>query len=246
MLSFLNRHEEQDRLRRLLARREGSLGVLYGRRRCGKSRLLREILPAHPAIYYVGDDRENALQRAAVAAEISRLLPGFDRVTYPDWDALCARFWDTAPKGTVLIFDEFPALVATGPELPSVLQKYLDRYSERGLHLLLTGSSQRMMQGLVLDRSAPLFGRASEILKIPPLAAGWIRLWGSALQQKQLKLMRCGAALLAIGSSPKITRASNLLCATWSSARSACCTRSPRVGCSTTCATPRKQRRFSA
>ncbi len=174
MLPFLNRHEEQDRLRRLLARREGSLGVLYGRRRCGKSRLLREILPAHPAIYYVGDDRENALQRAAVAAEISRLLPGFDRVTYPDWDALCARFWDTTPRGTVLIFDEFPALVATGPELPSVLQKYLDRYPERGLHLLLTGSSQRMMQGLVLDRSAPLFGRASEILKISPLAAGWI------------------------------------------------------------------------
>jgi len=30
------------------------------------------------------------------------------------------------------------------------------------------------MQGLVLDRAAPLFGRASEILKISPLPAGWI------------------------------------------------------------------------
>jgi AAA+ ATPase superfamily predicted ATPase len=32
-----------------------------------------------------------------------------------------------------------------------------------------------MMQGLVLDRTAPLFGRAREILKIAPLRAGWIQ-----------------------------------------------------------------------
>jgi AAA+ ATPase superfamily predicted ATPase len=30
------------------------------------------------------------------------------------------------------------------------------------------------MQGLVLDRAAPLFGRAREILKVAPLGAGWI------------------------------------------------------------------------
>jgi AAA+ ATPase superfamily predicted ATPase len=60
-------------------------------------------------------------------------------------------------------------------ELPSVLQKHLDRFPERRLHLLLAGSSQRMMQGLVLDRTAPLFGRAREILKIAPLRAGWIQ-----------------------------------------------------------------------
>lgn len=173
-LPFLDRHEEAERFRRLLARGEGSLGVVYGRRRCGKSRLLREILPPARAVYYVGDDREGNLQRASLAVEIGRLLPGFERVTYPDWDALFARWWQTAPPGTVLALDEFPSLVAVARELPSLLQKYLDREGERGLHLLLSGSSQRMMQGLVLDRSAPLFGRASEILKISPLPAGWI------------------------------------------------------------------------
>ena len=65
-------------------------------------------------------------------------------------------------------------MVARSPELPSVIQKYVDRAHRRGLHLLVAGSSQRMMQGLVLDRSAPLYGRATEILKIAPLTAGWI------------------------------------------------------------------------
>lgn len=178
-LPFLDRQEETARLRRLVERSEGSLGVLYGRRRCGKSRLLREILPRERSVYYVGDERESALQKSSLATEIGRLLPGFERVGYPDWDALFTRWWDEAPRGTVLALDEFPALVSAAKEVPSVLQKLLDRYPERRLHLVLAGSSQRMMQGLVLDRTAPLFGRATEILKISPLPAGWI---GEALR----------------------------------------------------------------
>lgn len=174
-LPFLDRDEETARLARLVASPEGSLAVLYGRRRCGKSRLLREGLPPERSIYYVGDEREGTLQRASLAAEIARLLPGFDQVTYPDWSSLCARFWNEARPGTALILDEFPALAAMARELPSVLQKHVDRFPERRLHLLLAGSSQRMMQGLVLDRTAPLFGRAREILKIAPLRAGWIQ-----------------------------------------------------------------------
>lgn len=173
-LPFLDRHEEAARLRRLIDRSEGSLGVVYGRRRCGKSRLLREVLPPEQSVYYVGDDREASLQRTGLAIEMGRLLPGFGQVTYPDWEALFSRWWASARPGTLLALDELPSLVAVAPELPSLLQKHLDREAERGIHLLLSGSSQRMMQGLVLDRTAPLFGRASEILKISPLPAGWI------------------------------------------------------------------------
>jgi AAA+ ATPase superfamily predicted ATPase len=162
-------------MKRLVGRDEGSLGALYGRRRCGKSRILRETVPARRAVFFVGDDRDPALQRASLAAEIGRKIEGFDGVTYPGWDSLLARWWSDAPRGTVLILDELPSLVAKAPELPSLLQKRVDRDADRGLHLLVAGSSQRMMQGLVLDRSAPLYGRAAEIMKIVPLAAGWIQ-----------------------------------------------------------------------
>ena len=120
--AFLDRAEEVSRLRRLVARRDGALGVLYGRRRCGKSRLLREVLPPRRAAYYVADDRESALQLASLATEVARLIPGFDRVVYPEWSALFARLWTEAKRGTVLALDEFPALVAVAPEVPSLLQ----------------------------------------------------------------------------------------------------------------------------
>ena len=60
------------------------------------------------------------------------------------------------------------------PELPSLLQNFIDR-RERKFSLIICGSSQRMMQGLVLDASAPLYGRATEVLKIRPLEPGWIQ-----------------------------------------------------------------------
>jgi AAA+ ATPase superfamily predicted ATPase len=75
----------------------------------------------------------------------------------------------------VLALDEFPALVYAARALPSLLQKRVDRPARGRLHVVLTGSSQRMMQGLVLDRAAPLYGRAQEILEIGPLRAGWIQ-----------------------------------------------------------------------
>jgi AAA+ ATPase superfamily predicted ATPase len=174
MLPFLDRADEIARLRSFLGRAEGGLAVLYGRRRCGKSRLLGEALRGRRSVYYVGDDRESALQRAALAVEIARLLLGFADVRYPDWEALLTRFWRDAPRGSVLTLDEFPSLVASDAALPSLLQKLLDSGGRSRPQLVLAGSSQRLMQGLVLDRTAPLFGRAREILKIPPLRAGWI------------------------------------------------------------------------
>ena len=111
-LPFLDRTEETARLRKLFKKREGSLTVLYGRRRCGKSRLLLECLPRGESLYYVADQRESALQRASLANELARLIPGFDRAVYPDWSALFTRLWDQAKPGTVVAIDEFPYLAS--------------------------------------------------------------------------------------------------------------------------------------
>jgi len=173
-LPFLNRDNERERMERALNGTHGSFCCLYGRRRCGKSRLLQEVLPKHNSVYYVGDRREAGLQRTAVAEAIGLVIPGFDDVAYPDWDGLLKRWWKDAPHGATLAIDEFPYLVESSPELPSILQKSIDAFAARPVHLVLCGSSQRMMQGLVLDESEPLYGRAREILEIQPLGAAWL------------------------------------------------------------------------
>jgi AAA+ ATPase superfamily predicted ATPase len=58
--------------------------------------------------------------------------------------------------------------------LPGTIQNIIDNVLDRKYHLVLCGSSQQMMQGLVLDSTSPLYGRADEIMKITPLEAGWL------------------------------------------------------------------------
>lgn len=173
-LPFLNRHNELSRLEQAISSTDGSFCCLYGRRRCGKSRLLRQVLPADGSVFYVADRREPGLQRTALAEAISSVLPGFSDATYPDWAGLLGRWWKDAPPGGVLALDEFPYLAENSPELPSLLQKLIDDHAGEPKHLIVCGSSQRMMQGLVLDESEPLYGRAREILNIRPLGVAWL------------------------------------------------------------------------
>lgn len=173
VLPFLNRTAELKRLKNALRSDVPGLLVVYGRRRLGKSRLLQEVATG-TLIYHLADERDAALQRRRLARDIAAVVPEFDRADYPDWESL---FRALSPrlggKGLGLILDEFPYLAAQSPELPSVLQGLIDKKSIR-FHLVLCGSSQRLMHGIVLDKTAPLFGRADEILKIGPLPAGWL------------------------------------------------------------------------
>lgn len=176
-MTFVDRRAELERLRR--ASREGGLVVVWGRRRVGKSRLLVEWLRKGRGVYWVADASAAPVQRAYLAEALGARLPGFAEARYPDWGALLARLGRDAAAGGwrgPLVLDELPYLVESAPELPSVLQRFVDHdLAKSGLTLAFAGSSQRMMQGLVLGAEAPLYGRAREILKVAPLAAPYLR-----------------------------------------------------------------------
>lgn len=168
-LPFLDRVRELARLRRALSRPGGALIVVYGRRRCGKSRLLQEVLRGHEHVYCLADLGDAGVQRRTLAVEAGRVVAGFAAASYGDWAAILETWRLRAPEGAWLVLDELPYLVQVSPELPSIVQRILDTPGERPLRLLACGSSQRMMHGLVLDETAPLYGRAAEIVKVAPM-----------------------------------------------------------------------------
>ena len=168
-LPFLDRTRELTRLRRALSRPGGSLIVVYGRRRCGKSRLVQEALRERRHAYYLADLSDAAIQRQALAVEAGRLVPGFAAASYLDWAAFLETWRARAPADAWLVIDELPYLVQVAPALASIIQRLFDAPDERPLRLVLCGSSQRMMHGLVLDETAPLYGRATEIIKVTPM-----------------------------------------------------------------------------
>ena len=172
-LHFMDRKREIAKLKRVFASRDPSLVVIYGRRRCGKSTLLQHTA-RKTDVYFLADQQEVPLQIQGLAVEIGRTIPGFGQVNYPSWEVLFSALQRQTKSGTILILDEFPYLVQKSPELPSIIQKLIDNQQNK-TNITICGSSQRMMQGLVLDASAPLYGRATEIIKVRPLEPGWIK-----------------------------------------------------------------------
>jgi len=176
--AFWDRDDELALLRSWQKRRPG-LAVIHGRRRLGKTALLRRWLREADGLYVQATEGTPASQRESLALDLQMGMPGFGDVVYPSWRALLdalGRAWPS--RSTVLVLDEFPYLARSSPELPSLLQAMLDAPTAERIPLVLCGSSQRMMQGLVLDASAPLYGRAQCVLRLGPLPANVL---GSAL-----------------------------------------------------------------
>jgi len=178
IMRFLDRDEELSRLDRLARRPGGGLAVVYGRRRVGKTRLLLQWCERNDGLYTVADQSSADIQRRYFAQVAARRLPGFADVDYPDWRSLLARLSAEARTSRwrgPIVLDEFPYLVLSSPEIPSVLQHWVDHDARRaGLVVAVAGSSQRMMQGLTLSADAPLYGRARELLELAPLDAAYL------------------------------------------------------------------------
>lgn len=172
-MQFLNREKEKERLIKALSSKSAKFIVIYGRRRCGKSTLIKNVLK-RADIYFMAHLSDEAIQRMQFAKTIAEHIKGFDSVLYPDWESLFNSLNKSVKGFITLCIDEFPYLVKISNELPSILQKIIDNHKNRKYHLILCGSSQQMMQSMFLSSTAPLYGRADEIIKIEPLKAGYI------------------------------------------------------------------------
>lgn len=166
-MKFVDRKKELHRLQRATDGHKGRLIVVYGRRRLGKSTLIKKIL-RDSDVYYEAAKSEAPIQRAALASAVSLVYPDFGHPVYPSWEVLLNALNNRCKEGSTLMLDEFPYLVERDHSLPSVIQRLVDSDKMR-FNLILCGSSQRMMQKIVLQGSEPLYGRATESINLGPI-----------------------------------------------------------------------------
>ena len=166
-MKFVDRKNETERLNRILNGESSCLVVVRGRRRLGKSTLIKRVLTEND-IYYEADKTDASNQRDSLAIVASHVFPGFDAVHYPTWDALFMAINYRTDRKLNLCLDEFPYLVKVSPELPSVIQKLLDSGVLK-YNVILCGSSQTMMYDLLYDESSPLYGRSESDFKLNPI-----------------------------------------------------------------------------
>ena len=150
------------------------LGIVSGRRRMGKTYLLRALVERHGGFYFgatAATEAESLRQFAAALAEHVGSPVPFSFATWDD--AISYLFALAAPRRgeapLLVVIDEFPYLAKTASELPSLIQREIDRHQveESRMRLLLCGSAMSVMGGL-LASTAPLRGRAQLELVVRP------------------------------------------------------------------------------
>lgn len=171
-MKFVDRIEETHRLKTVLSR-DKAVVVVYGRRRLGKSELIKRVLTDND-IYFLADRSEGRHQRELLSKVVAQSIPDFEKVEYPDWETLFRAINYRVQQRLTLCLDEFPYMVELSPELPSVLQKLIDEKSLR-YNLIFCGSSQTMMYGTFLDSNAPLYGRTNANIKLTPIRPPYLQ-----------------------------------------------------------------------
>jgi AAA+ ATPase superfamily predicted ATPase len=173
---FVGRKRELDKLNTLYAGDSFEFAVVYGRRRVGKTTLIREFLKDKESVYYMaveGTKKENlrGLSAAFLMQGKNNAPAAESYVEFRDYEAALAYIDLLAGehRRIVIAIDEYPYLAASYPTISSLVQKHIDEcWKDSRLFLILCGSSMSFMEEQVLGYKSPLYGRRTAQFKIRP------------------------------------------------------------------------------
>jgi uncharacterized protein len=173
-MEFIGRDAELARIGKVLAKNEQQNVLVYGRRRVGKSELIKRALELNggdnkAAIYFEcrqTSEQDNLQSLNALAAEALGFPPlalGSVR------EFLDFLFEQALERDIVLVLDEYPYLRDAVKGLDSIVQTAIDRGRDVSrLKIILCGSYVEIMRSLV-ESSNPLYGRIDLTLELGPM-----------------------------------------------------------------------------
>ena len=173
-MKFVNRERELRVLESFHGRPGFQFLPIHGRRRVGKTALVREFLGQHEGAYYLC----RQVARKEQLASLGKILgDAFEDAFlaergFGDWDQFfnyLARRASETDRRMVLVLDEYPYLRSSCPGVSSRFQQAIDeQLNNSSLFLILAGSHMAMMEREVLGYKAPLYGRRTGQLKVEP------------------------------------------------------------------------------
>jgi len=164
---FIGREKEIETIEKRIQNKEFEFGILYGRRRIGKTSLLKEILKSNKGIYFVANEMGYEYNLNILSNAVASFYN--DSVTFSSLDMLFEYLNKKSNKERVLlIIDEFTYLFTKEPAIQSLLQNAIDNHLvESNVTLILSGSHVGMIED-VISYHKPLYGRTTFKMKIKP------------------------------------------------------------------------------
>ncbi len=184
LIVFLNRESELSSLEKLFETSSAKLCRLYGRRRLGKTALLRESLREHGGLFFTIPEQTRKGILHSINDQIERQTGRRHRyASYDDFFADLPALLEAEER--LVVLDEFQRLRSEDASVESTLQAIWDnQLQESDILLILCGSVIGMMRALNEPR-APLHGRFAWDLHLSPLSYGAVRLFYPVASEKE-------------------------------------------------------------
>lgn len=170
-MNFLGRVQEKNVMHQML----GCIGVqvllIYGRRRVGKSELIKQVLRESKVkgIYYESKQTTEMNNVASLSSLISEFY-NYPKLSFDNFETVLDFLFQKAVNDPfIFVLDEYPYLRAAIPGLDSILQTLIDKYRDNSsLKLILCGSFIDVMKSLLLSEN-PLYGRVDRTIDLKPM-----------------------------------------------------------------------------
>ena len=176
LLEFVDRVKEIDILEQRYKSNKPEFMIIYGRRRIGKTELIKQFTKDKKHFYFLARKEPIELEVDRFRKKISEKLNIFLRET-KDFETLFIEILEKidASQKFIFLIDEFPYLIEAYKPILSIFQSIWDEVlKNENVFLLLTGSSVSMMETEVLGYKSPLYGRRTGQLKVEPIKINYL------------------------------------------------------------------------
>lgn len=177
-MKFYDREKESEALSRIesISKDFAQMTVITGRRRIGKTALIKHYPKNIPFIYFFVGRKSEAMLCQELAEIVNETL-GEELGDFASLSKLFAAIMSLSKrKNFTLVFDEFQNINGINPSFFSDMQNIWDsRKDESQLNLILCGSIYSMMRKIFDDKHEPLFGRATHKIRIEPFTINTLK-----------------------------------------------------------------------
>ena len=165
---LIGRKKEIETLNRIYNENKASFLVMYGRRRIGKTELIKHFISNKKGFYFLA-------QQKSIKEEFQRLKEKFGKqfniyIEANNFEEFFNEIFEKINKKIVFVIDEFPYWIQQNPEVLSEFQYYWDEIlSKKPIMFVIIGSYVSIIENKVLAFNSPLYGRATHRLLLQEL-----------------------------------------------------------------------------
>lgn len=167
-MDFIGRKNELEVLEDEYSKKNSFI-LMTGRRRVGKTRLLKEFMRGKDALYFYC----NKVNTRAMLDDLSTSISDYSGRMFGEfrnWKDAFSAFSECKGGKKLLVMDEFQNMIYADKDAVAYLQDIWDNIlSQKDIMLILCGSHISVMDSLAKDYRSPLYGRFTRHMRITQL-----------------------------------------------------------------------------